>query len=179
MAPLNTAADYTLRGTRDASLCSQEEVKNMLEILTKSLEDFTAGRWDGVKASVTNDVLYEEPLASGAGVDKSLAILQGWRRAFPDVKGTVLGGFASGDHLVAEVEWTGTNTGPIETPFGTIPATNKRVTEKACLVCVVKDGKISAQHHYFDLFALFTQLGIAPRLATTPAVKTKAATPTA
>ena len=152
----------------------------MLEILTKSLEDFTAGRWDGVKAVTADNVIYEEPTGRVEGADKYLAILQGWRRAFPDVKCTVLGGFASGEHVVAEVEWTGTHTGSLETPFGIIQATNKRVSEKACLVAVVRDGKICEQRHYFDMFALLMQLGLTPGLAATQAgAKPTAAAPTA
>jgi len=152
----------------------------MLEILTKSLEDFTAGRWDGVKAAVTDDVIYEEPTGRVVGADAYLAVLQRWRRAFPDVKCTVIGGFASGERVVVEVEWTATNTAPLETPFGIIQATNKRLSEKACLVCVMKDGKIREQHHYFDLFALFSQLGITPGLTSPPpAAKAEAVTTTA
>lgn len=152
----------------------------MLEILTKSLDEFTAGRWDSVKAAITDDVIYEEPTGRVVGAEAYLAVLQRWRRAFPDVKCTIVGGFASGERVVVEVEWKGTSSGPLETPFGTLPATNQRVTVKACLVCVIRDGKIREQHHYFDLFALLSQLGIAPGMpARAPAAKAEAAPPTA
>jgi len=148
----------------------------MLEILKKSLEDFSAGNWDSLKASLMTDAVYEE-LATGTrvqGADKFIDVLQRWRRAFPDVKCTILSGFASGDHVVAEVEWQGTHTGPFEGPFGIVQATNKRGTTRAVIVAKFKDGKLVEEHHYFDMLKMLTDLGLAPGLPV-PQPTTKAA----
>lgn len=148
----------------------------MLEILKRNLEDFTAGRWDSLKAGLADNVVYEE-LATGIrvqGPDEFIAVLQRWRRAFPDVKCTIHSGFEAADRVVAEVEWQGTHSGTFESPFGTIQATNKRGTARAAIVATLKDGKLVEEHHYFDMLKLLTQLGIAPGV-TMPQSTTKAA----
>jgi predicted ester cyclase len=82
-------------------------------------------------------------------------------------------GFESGDKVVAELEWEGTHSGPLDGPFGTIQATNKRGRVKAVIVATIKNGKIASTHHYFDLLTVLNQIGIAPMAgaAAQPAAK--------
>src|SRR3954467_2142225 len=82
--------------------------------------------WEKIRTLVAPDVVYIET-GSGRrveGVDAYIETLETWKRAFPDTAGTVLG-LLTGDEIFAEeVRWEGTHTGPLETPNGTIQATN-------------------------------------------------------
>lgn len=132
--------------------------------LKKHLEELGASKWNEWKAALANDVIYEE-IATHTHVksaDEYLKIVQRWKRAFPDLKATIVNMFTSGDRIFAEVEWDGTQTGPLDGPFGTIAATNKRGLLKASLIVTTKNDKVVELHHYFDMMTMLANLGIAP-----------------
>jgi steroid delta-isomerase-like uncharacterized protein len=134
--------------------------------INKHLDDLAAGRWDDYKAAFTNDVIYEE-LATRTrvqGADEYVNVVKRWKRAFPDLKATLLSSFQGGDRAVAEIEWEGTQSGPLEGPFGTIQATNKKGRVRAVIVMTMKGDKIAESHHYFDLLTVLAQTGALPAL---------------
>jgi steroid delta-isomerase-like uncharacterized protein len=155
-----------------------KEVTKMLDTIRKSLADFSAGRWDSVRKSLADDLVYEElaTQTSCRRADEVVNALKRWKRAFPDLEANVLGGFESGDRVVAEVEWQGTQSGPLEGPFGTIQPSNKRGKTRGAIVATVKNGKIVQEHVYFDMLGVLSQIGIAPGLAAMPAASAKAGT---
>jgi hypothetical protein len=67
--------------------------------------------------------------------------------------------FASKDTALIEVVWKGVHTGPLQTPSGTIPASNKPIEIPACQVVKVEGGKITSFSHYFDMLTMLTQIG--------------------
>jgi steroid delta-isomerase-like uncharacterized protein len=136
----------------------------LLELIKKHLEAFEAGNWDDYKAGLASDSIYEESATQlvAKGPDHIVNTVQRWKRAFPDLKATFVGGFESADQAVAEVEWEGTHSGPLEGAFGTMPPTNQRGRVKAVLIVRMKDGKIVENHHYFDLLTILSQIGVAP-----------------
>ena len=136
----------------------------MLDIITKHLEDYAAGRWDQYKAVIANDAMYEEPATRfrASGADAYVKAVRRWKSSFSDLRAKVIAAFESGDRVVLEVEWEGTQDGPFESPFGTIQATNKFGTTRAALLFTMKNGKIVELHHYFDLLGVLAQLGLMP-----------------
>ena len=117
--------------------------------------------WDKVTAAVTPDFSYDE-VASGrhpSGIDQVLEVWKGWGTAFPDSKATFHGAVVSGDTVILEVTWNGTQTGPMVTPNGEVPATGKTVSFRAISVWEVKDGKAASCRQYFDMNTLLSQLG--------------------
>lgn len=132
--------------------------------LKKHLAELGAANWSEWKASLANDVVYEEIATHtrAKGPEEYLKTVQRWKRAFPDMKATVLDTFASGEMIVAEVEWEGTHTGALDGPFGSIAPTGKRGLLKASMVARVRDDKLVELHHYFDMVTMLANLGIAP-----------------
>jgi SnoaL-like polyketide cyclase len=61
-----------------------------------------------------------------AGADAIIEALQGWKTAMPDVMGTVTSAAESGQRVMLEVTWEGTQTGEMVTDEGTIPPSGKR-----------------------------------------------------
>ncbi len=147
--------------------------------IKKSLADLSASKWDDFKAGLANDAIYEEVATHVRvkGADDYIKIVQRWKRAFPDMKAIVIGSYAAGDKVFAEVEWEGTQTGPLDGPFGPIAPTYKRGLMKASIVATVKNDKIVELHHYFDLVTLLANLGIAPFAAAASTKPAAAPTP--
>jgi len=150
----------------------------MLDLIKKHLADYSASKWNDYKAVLASDVTYEEmPTRQRVkGVEEYLKSVQRWKTTFPDLKATVKSGFVSGDKVVVEVEWEGTQSGPFSGPFGPIAATNKRGSINAVLLFTIKNGKIIESRHYFDLLSVLMQLGIAP-MATVAQPVAKAGAP--
>jgi len=119
--------------------------------------------WDAVKASFGPGALYEEVATHRKmqGVDKIIAVWQGWATALPDSKATFHRALVSGNTVVLEVTWKGTHKGPLQTPGGQIKATGKTVELPACMIIEIGDGKATSMRQYFDMSTLLQQLGIA------------------
>ncbi|MFL5839277.1 MAG: ester cyclase [Thermoleophilaceae bacterium] len=134
-----------------------------IDVARDSIDAFNADDWDRVRNLHSADY-HEEEFATGRtseGIDAALDVAQGWKRGFPDAKGTVTGAYGDGSVAVLEIDWHGTNSGPMRTRDGEeMPATGREVTVHACQVFEVEDGKIKQSRHYFDLMSMLSQLGV-------------------
>lgn len=133
----------------------------MVEFFEKHLAAYAASDWDAYKADLASDVVYEE-MSTGTratGPDAYVNAVARWKKAFPDLKANIRRTFMLGDIGVAEVEWEGTQSGPLETSFGTLPPSNKRGSVKACIISRLKDGKVAETRHYFDQLTILQQTG--------------------
>jgi steroid delta-isomerase-like uncharacterized protein len=111
-------------------------------------------------AGVYNEVGTGRQLRGEAEI---LPALQGWRKAMPDVKGTVTNAVASGNTALLEVTWEGTQTGPLDGPGGTLPPSGKRQTTPAAWVFEFDGDKIKESRQYFDMMSFMQQLGAMPQ----------------
>ena len=134
---------------------------NVIEIGKAGITAYNDKNWSEAKDMLAADAVYDEKgthrRIQGAG--EIIEAWQGWAKAIPDSKATFVREFASGDTAVLELVWKGVHTGPLETPTGTIPASNKPVEIPACEVVQVEGGKIKSLSHYFDMLTLLTQIG--------------------
>ncbi len=126
---------------------------NVIEIAKASITAYNDKDWSKVKDMLAADAVYDEKgthrRIQGAG--EIIEALQNWAKAFPDSKATFVREFASGNTAVFELVWKGVHTGPLQTPTGTIPASNKPVEMPACQVVQVEGGKVKSTSHYFDM----------------------------
>ena len=136
---------------------------NVLEIAKASITAFNEKNWDEMRALLAADAIYDEKATHRRiqGSDQIIQALQGWTDAFPDAKGTFVRELAAEDTAVFELVWTGTHTGPLQTPSGIIPASNRPVEMPACELMRVEGERIKHDAHYFDLLTLLTQIGAA------------------
>ncbi len=136
---------------------------NVIEIGKASIIAFNDKNWSKAKDTLAADAVYDEKgthrRIQGAG--EIIEAWQGWAEAIPDSKATFVREIASGDTAVLEVVWRGVHTGPLKTPTGAIPASNKPVEIPSCQVVQVEGGKIKSISHYFDMLTLLTQIGAA------------------
>ncbi|ALV31231.1 ester cyclase [Streptomyces sp. CdTB01] len=80
--------------------------------------------------------------------------------AMPDGKYTLDRLTTQGDTVVIEYTTTGTQTGDLALPAGTLPATGRHVTVHACDIYEIHEGKIHEGRAYLDTGAIMTQLGL-------------------
>lgn len=135
-------------------------VDKSIEILKKNIEAFNKGDLETFGATLAPKGRYEEHATQRVVTsrDEEVDLTRGWRKAFPDARGTIRNIFASGDQAVAEITWEGTHKGDLDAPTGRIPPTGKRVNVPASMVVKVRDGVITESHHYFDMNTLVGQI---------------------
>jgi steroid delta-isomerase-like uncharacterized protein len=134
-----------------------------LETAKATIEAFNAQDWDKLRALYAPDMVYDEK-ATNRRIQAPEQIIEGlqvWVTAFPEGNGTVVRELEVGDVAVLELVWKGTHTGPLQTPSGTIPASNRAVELPACEVFRVEGEKLKSATNYFDLLTLLTQIGAA------------------
>ncbi len=112
-------------------------------------------------ATVTDDYIYNEigTQRRVQGREAWVEMWQGWRQAFPDVKGTVQNVFVSGNQAVAEITWDGTLRGDFVGPGGTISANGKHMQQfPTAFVYTAEGAKLKEVNVYFDIAALVQQI---------------------
>jgi len=143
---------------------------NVIDIAKAAVTAYNEKNWSKAKDILAANAVYDEKGTNRRiqGAGEIIEAWQGWAKAFPDSKATFVREFASGDTAVLELLWKGVHTGPLQTPTGTIPPSNKPIELPACQIVQVEGGKLKSAWHYFDMLTMLTQIGA------TGAVKTAA-----
>ncbi len=132
------------------------------EISDRYTDALNAQDAEAIGALYADDGVLNEPAGEFQGPE---AIVEHWRRffaAFPDLSGRDEFKAESGDTAINEWSASGTHSGPMETPEGTIPATGKRLTLRGADAITVRDGLIRSHRVYYDQMGFMTQLGLVP-----------------
>jgi steroid delta-isomerase-like uncharacterized protein len=139
--------------------------QELIQAARDVVKAFNASDWEGYRARVTPDSVYDEVGTSRRleGVEDIIQAMQGWKEAMPDVTGTVNNAVASGDTVVLEVTWKGTQTGPLRGPSGTIEPTGKEQATRSGWVMNFEGGKLKESRNYFDMLSFLQQLGVMSR----------------
>jgi len=134
---------------------------NVIEIAKAAVTAYNEKDWNKTRDMLAADAVYDEKATNRRleGAGQIIEAFQGWANAFPDSKATFIREFASDDTAVLELVWKGVHTGPLQTPTGTIPASNKPIEVPACEVFRVEGEKIKSSSHYFDMLTLLKQIG--------------------
>jgi steroid delta-isomerase-like uncharacterized protein len=117
--------------------------------------------WEAVTRAIASDLTYAEigTHRNLRGAADVIAAWKGWAAAFPDSKATFETAHVSGNTVILEVTWRGTQSGPLRTPAGDIPPTGKKIEMQACQIVDVADGKAQGIRQYLDLATMMAQLG--------------------
>ena len=134
---------------------------NVIEVAKAAVTAYNKKDWNELRNLLAADAVYDEKATNRRleGSGQIIEALQGWAQAFPDSKGTFIREFASNDTAILELVWKGVHTGPLQTPTGAIPASNKPIEVPACEVFRVEGGKVRSMSHYFDMLTLLNQIG--------------------
>ena len=135
--------------------------QDLINSARENVEAFNAGDWQRLKAALAPDVIYDEVGSQRRlqGADQFVEAYQGWKLAGPDCKGTISNALASGNTVVIEVHWTGTQTGPL----GAIPPSGKPWSVRGAQVVALDGNRIKELRQYFDMTTILQQIGAVPR----------------
>jgi predicted ester cyclase len=110
---------------------------------------------ENFRGEAPGDVLLE-------GRDASTEYAMSWLNAFGDARTDVHNELVVGDWVVQEFIFSGTHTGPLQTPAGEIPPTNRQLRGRGVQIFRVEDGLVADTRLYFDQVEVMTQLGLMP-----------------
>jgi steroid delta-isomerase-like uncharacterized protein len=129
------------------------------------VDAFSKSDWRQFQTILAPDAYHEEVASARKmkGAGEMIALWQGWKTAMPDLQGSVTNALASGDTVMLEVTWKGTQTGPLVGPQGTIPASGKPQTTYSSWVLTFDGRKLTESRLYFDMLSFLQQIGVLPR----------------
>lgn len=136
------------------------------QILTRNITAINTRDIDGYLANQAPDI--EVTFSGGGhlqGREELRQYIEAMWVAIPDGKLAFGQQVLAENAMATEVILTGTHTGPLTTPNGTLPPTGRTITLHSVSMLTVKDGLIASEHSYFDQVEMLTQLGIMPDAA--------------
>ena len=134
----------------------------MLDLIKNHLAALASSDWQAFRAMLGPNVVYDE-MSSGqrvGGIDAYIASVQRWKKAFPDLRASVMRACSVVDRVILEVIWDGTHAGLLEGAFGVLPPTQRHAKLPAALFITMRDDKIVETRHYYDVLALLRQIGM-------------------
>ncbi len=111
------------------------------------------------KNIVWKDTASPEPFR---GLEGAKQFFEMWDSGFPDFKLTLRNTIANETSIACELEFSGTNTGPLTMPGQQqIPATNRKVNaNKGSYFAKFSNGKVTEVSSHPDLAGMMAQLGL-------------------
>lgn len=130
-------------------------------LVEKHYHQINTQNFDDASEIFSSDV---ETAAPGAplmrGIEPFVAYGKAFVAAFPDGQIKLDSAIESGDTIIVEGHFTGTNTGPVQGPAGEMPATGRSIDLPFADVFQVKDGHVVSHRIYFDQLGMLAQLGL-------------------
>lgn len=150
---------------------TKEELERLDDLGTKAWDEHDIDTFLDMLADdfVWRDLTLPEPLTTR---DAMRQYMEEWFRAFPDMRMRTTNRVVGEDTVAAEVEFTGTNTGPLVMGGVEIPPTGKQLKNPGAYFVRVKDGKVAEFSSHPDAAGMMMQLGLMPTEATRPATST-------
>jgi steroid delta-isomerase-like uncharacterized protein len=137
-------------------------MSDLLSLVHSFYDAMNHGDLDGVDPLFAEDV---ETITPGG----TLRTRAEWRAmgaaflaAVPDMHHDIVRTFEDGDTIVVEGVYSGTQTGPLQSPQGTIPASGKAFAFPYVDILQVRDGTCVAHRVYWDNVTFMAQIGAMP-----------------
>ncbi len=138
------------------------KVQDTMNKLLAAMNDHDAEAVSALYAddAVAYDPFYPEPLRGRRAIEEDAA---GFMKGFSDIRMEALSILEKDDRSgAAELRFSGTHDGPLTSPAGEIPATNKRMELRGGgFVKLNERGQIIEERRYYDPTQLLRQLGLA------------------
>jgi predicted ester cyclase len=134
-------------------LVAQVLERNITAVNARDVTAYTANQQPDVEFVLPGGVVLR-------GRDQVGAYAQMMWSAFPDGTLAFTSQVISEDSAAVEITFTGTHTGPLVSPDGTVPPTGKQVSLQSASILQIRDGLIASEHVYLDQMQLLAQLGV-------------------
>jgi steroid delta-isomerase-like uncharacterized protein len=141
---------------------------NLRSVVEQHYRDMNDHEFERTRPLFADDVVTTMPGGpTMEGIEPFMQAGDMFERAFPDLHVEIRNCVEQGETVIAEAAISGTHTGPLATPGGEIPPTNKRIDFLVADAFDVHDGKVTGHRVYYDQMAMMVQLGLVPEGATT------------
>lgn len=118
----------------------------------------------GFVDKLSEDAEFVTPLGVFSNREAIREFVSGMHQSFTDWHHDVMIESA-GDLVVVEGTWSGTHSGPMQTPQGEVPPTGRRLTIPFAGIARVEGDRIASVHNYFDRMTFMGELGLLPEPA--------------
>jgi steroid delta-isomerase-like uncharacterized protein len=132
------------------------------ELGERWFQALNSGDVDAAVSLLSDDVEFGSPAGTIKGSAEVRQFLQGYQLAFPEAKFAISAVFGSGQTAAHEGTYSGTNSGPLTSPSGEIPATGKYASVPFVTVLETDGERITAHRAYWDQMGFMGQLGLIP-----------------
>ena len=133
-----------------------------IDIAWRAIEAFNNKDWDAVRVALAADCYYDEVATRKAnGVEAIIELWRGWAKTLPDANATIGSSYVCEGTVIFELNWTGTMTGPMDSPTGEIQPTNRPFTNRGCWLAEIDGDQSKAIRQYFDVLTMMKSVGIA------------------
>jgi steroid delta-isomerase-like uncharacterized protein len=137
--------------------------ETMTEAVQQHYRNVAEGAWERDRHLMASGVVTVDPGAGRIeGIDAFLAFEAAFHDAFPDGHMEISHIIEAGETVASEGAFTGTHTGPLAGPSGTIEATGKSLRLPFADFFRFSNGQIVEHHIYYDQITFLTQLGLMP-----------------
>lgn len=141
---------------------SQEDIERIDDLGIAAWDGHDAEAFAGLLADgfVWTDLTVPDPMRTK---EEARQYTEAWFTAFPDMSIRRTNRVVSNDAVAGEIEFTGTNTGPMRIAGTEIPPTGKSVLGRGAYFAHIRDGKILRFSTHPDVAGLMMQLGLMPQ----------------
>ena len=153
---------------------THDQATDNASVLLAFLDSYSSGSWSDLAVLFEDDACYDDSSGSSVRGGRQIAeSFRGWKSAFPDaIAKEVKTLITDGETVAVELTWAGTHTVALtsdKTQGGSgdrIEPTGNRVTTPAVIIAELRQGRIHAMRHYYDMLDFLQQLE--PRGRDTP-----------
>jgi steroid delta-isomerase-like uncharacterized protein len=137
-------------------------MSDLLSLVHTHYDALNHGDLDGAMASFADDVETITPSGTFKGLAAFRAMAEAFLAAVPDMHHDIVRTFEDEDTIVVEGVYSGTQTGPLEGPQGTLPPSGNGFAFPYVDVMEVKDAKCVSHRVYWDNLTFLSQIGAIP-----------------
>ena len=137
-------------------------MSDLLSMVHAHYDALNSGDLDAATASFADDVETITPGGTLKGVAAFRALGEAFLKAVPDMHHDIVRTFEDGNTIVVEGVYSGTQTGPLESPQGTLPASGNSFAFPYVDFLEAKDGKCVSHRVYWDNVTFLSQIGAIP-----------------
>jgi steroid delta-isomerase-like uncharacterized protein len=137
-------------------------MSDLLSMVHAHYDALNAGDLEAAGAYFADDVETITPGGTLRGKEAFTALGEGFLKAVPDMRHEIVRTFEDGDTIVVEGVYSGTQTGPLESPQGTLPPSGNAFAFPYVDVLQTKDGKCVSHRVYWDNVTFLAQIGAIP-----------------